>query len=72
VIEYIPGDMVSVKNRKPGVLEAKLVGPYEFVRYKDWDKYACVLKDENNKEFDCSVSHIVLVNQKRMKKLRVK
>ena len=62
--------MVLVKNRKPGVLETKLVGPYEYVRYKDRDKYACVLKDENGREFDCSVSHIVLVNKKRMKKLK--
>ena len=43
VIEYYPGDMVLVKNRKPGVLEANLVGPFEFKRYKDRDKYACVL-----------------------------
>ena len=44
-----------VKNRASGSLESSLTGPYTFVKYKDFDGYACVLKDDNGKEFDCSV-----------------
>ncbi len=44
-----------VKNRSSGSLEPSLTGPYTFVKYKDFDGYACVLKDDNGKEFDCSV-----------------
>lgn len=48
------GDEVLVKNRAAGSLESPLTGPYVFVRYKDFDGYACILRDENGKEFDCS------------------
>lgn len=60
---YQPGDLVLVKNRAHGSLEPKLVGPYEFVKYKDYEGYACILRDEDGKEFDCSVAHLVLVEQ---------
>lgn len=41
-----------------------LVGPYEFVAYKDYDKYAAILRDEDNgKTFDCAVTHLVPVLQ---------
>ena len=48
-----------VKNRKSGSLESKLVGPFEFVRYKDFDKYAVILRDDDGHEFDCSSSHLM-------------
>ena len=44
-----------VKNRASGSLESLLKGPYIFVKYKDFDGYACILRDENDHEFDCSV-----------------
>ena len=47
--------MVLIKNRSAGSLESALDGPYEFVRYKDKDQYACILRNEKGKEFDCSV-----------------
>jgi hypothetical protein len=46
---------VLIKNRSAGSLEPVLDGPYVFVRYKDRDQYACILTNENGKEFDCSV-----------------
>ena len=48
-----------MKNRKAGSLEPKLVGPFTFVRYKDFDKYAAILRDEDGREFDCAASHLV-------------
>ena len=68
----MPGDKVLVKNRKPGVLETKFVGPYLFVRYKDRDKYPCILRDEMRREFDCNISHLVKLkgDSKRRKKIR--
>ena len=59
-----------VKNRKPGVLEPNLVGPFIFVHYKDFDKYACVLEDQFGNRFDCSVAHIVPVDGETFKKKR--
>ena len=44
-----------IKNRSAGSLESVLDGPYVFVRCKDRDQYACILTNENGKEFDCSV-----------------
>lgn len=55
VVIYQEGDKVLIKNRRTGSLSSKLVGPFLFVRYKDFDCYACILKDGNGKEFDCSV-----------------
>ena len=52
-----------IKNRSAGSLEPVLYGPYVFVRYKDRDQYACILTNENGKEFDCSVQHLVLVGK---------
>ena len=70
-MEYKQGDLVLVKNRKPGVLEPYMVGPYKFVRYKDRDKYACILEDDYGKEFDCSVSHIVPLDGRNVKRKKV-
>ena len=55
LVEYVEGDMVLIKNREAGSLASKLVGPFKFVKYKDFDDYACILCDENDREFDCSV-----------------
>ena len=55
--------MVLIKNRSAGSLESALDGPYEFVKYKDKDQYACMLRNDNGKEFDCSVQHLVLVGK---------
>lgn len=68
--EFHPGDFVLIKNRVKGSLETKLTGPYEFVKYKDYDRYACVLKDDKGKEFDCSVEHLVPM-EKRVTRRRV-
>ena len=57
--EFEVGQLVLMKNRASGVFEAPLVGPYEFVDYKDKDKYAAWLKDGDGKVFDCAVSHLV-------------
>ena len=35
VKEFNPGDLVLMKNRREGIFETKLDGPYEFVRYLD-------------------------------------
>ena len=59
VSELNAGDQVLVQNRKSGSLEPKLVGPFTFVRYKDYDKYAVILKDDDEHEFDCAASHLV-------------
>ena len=52
-IEYVQvfeeGDLVLIKNRSSGALASKLVGPYRFVHYKDVDKYACILEDDEGK-----------------------
>lgn len=69
--ELSPGDLVLVKNRRSGSLESKLVGPFEFVRYKDYDKYAVVLRDDDGREFDCAASHLVPVSSKRRLKRRL-
>lgn len=42
--EFRRGDEVLVKNRAAGVLESKFVGPFWFIRYKDFDGYACILE----------------------------
>ena len=55
-----------VKNRGAGALQTPLVGPYTFVKYKDWDKYACILEDEVGHQFDCSVAHLVPVSVERV------
>ena len=56
--KYYPGDLVLMKNRSSGVFEPPLTGPYEFVRYKQGGR-ACWLKDNEGREFDCSVAHLV-------------
>jgi hypothetical protein len=54
----VPGQLVLMKNRDTGVFAPALVGPYEFVRYKKGGR-ACWLKDNDGKEFDCSITHLV-------------
>lgn len=48
-----------LKNRHKQTLDAPLAGPFEFVRYKDSKKSAAIIKDAEDKEFDCSVSHLM-------------
>ena len=48
-----------LKNRASGVFDPPLVGPFEFVKYKDDDRYAVLLRDDNGVIFDASVAHIV-------------
>ncbi len=55
MVEFVEGDMVLIKNREAGSLASNLVGPFKFVRYKDFDGYACILCDDDGREFDCSV-----------------
>ena len=43
LIEYVEGDMVLIKNRVSGSLASNLVGPFKFIKYKDFDGYACIL-----------------------------
>ena len=38
------------------------MGPFKFVRYKDVDKYACILENDDGTTFDCSVSHVVPID----------
>ena len=47
-----------MKNRKEGVFEPSLTGPFEFIKYKQGGR-ACWLKDAEGREFDCSVTHLV-------------
>jgi hypothetical protein len=47
--EFYPGDMVLLRNRASGSLEAKLIGPFTFVRFKDKDGYASILENEDGK-----------------------
>jgi hypothetical protein len=54
-MEYSEGDLVLIQNREAGALKSNLIGPFEFVRYKDPDRYACILRDGDDREFDCSV-----------------
>lgn len=49
-----------IRNRSSGVFEPMLIGPFEFVRYKQGGR-ACWLKDNDGREFDCSVAHLVPV-----------
>lgn len=49
-----------MKNRKEGVFEPPLTGPFEFIKYKQGGR-ACWLKDAEGREFDCSVTHLVPV-----------
>ena len=35
VKEFNPGNLVLIKNRREGIFETRLDGPYEFVRYLD-------------------------------------
>ena len=71
--EFQPGDIVLMKNREKQTLDTPLTGPFEFVRYKDYKKSAAILRDADDKEFDCSVSHLVPVyeSEKRRKLLYV-
>ena len=59
VEEIADGTLVMMKNRMAGVFDPPLVGPFEFVGYKDEDKYACWLKDDQGAIFDCAASHVV-------------
>ena len=68
--EFRRGDEVLVKNRAEGALESKFIGPYWFVKYKDFDGYACILETEDGIQFDCSVKHVVPVD-KRSVQVRV-
>lgn len=65
------GDLVLVKNRESGSLETPLVGPFRFIMYKDFDKYACILETDEGNTFDCSVSHIVPVDSDNVKRRNV-
>ena len=47
-----------MRNRSSGVFDPPLIGPFEFIAYKDPDRYACWLQDEHGIMFDCSVAHI--------------
>jgi hypothetical protein len=70
LVIYEEGDLVLIKSRSSGSLVSKLMGQFKFVKYKDFDRYACILKDDNGKEFDCSVQHLVKVRYS--KRLRLK
>lgn len=48
-----------MKNRRDGVFEPYLVGPYEFLGYKSPDKRVAVLLDGRNQQFECSSSYLV-------------
>ncbi len=70
VEEFAVGDVVLLKNRDNQTLDAPLAGPFEFVRYKDLKKSAAIIKDADEKEFDCSVSHLVpLYESEKRRKL---
>ena len=47
--DFIAGELVLVKNRASGTFETPLIGPFEFVRYKDKDCYAAILEDDTGK-----------------------
>ena len=47
-----------MKNRMSGVFEPPLVGPFEFIRYKQGGRAAWI-KDANGLEFDVSIAHLV-------------
>ena len=55
LVSFEEGDFVLIKNRVEGSLAPKLVGPFQFVKYKDVDRYSCILRDGEGHEFDCSV-----------------
>ena len=59
VEEFVPGDLVLVKNRASGVFEPNLLGPFEVVRYKDAGKYVLELMDNDGSTWECAVSHVV-------------
>ena len=62
--DFIAGELVLVKNRASGTFETPLIGPFEFVRYKDKDCYAAILEDDTGRQFDCSVTHLVPVEER--------
>lgn len=68
VLELQQGDLVLVKNRSAGSLETPLVGPFRFLRYKDADRYACILENEDGTYFDCSMAHVVPVDSEVMRR----
>ena len=47
------------------------MGPFRFLMYKYYDKYACVLETDQGTTFDCSVSHIVPVDSDNVKRRNV-
>lgn len=59
--KYNSGDLVLMKNRTFGVFDPPLVGPFEFIRYKQGGR-AAWLKDDSGREFDVSVTHLVPVD----------
>lgn len=56
----MPGQLVLMKNHDTCVFAPALVGPSEFIRYKNEGR-VCWLKDTDGREFDYSVEHLVPV-----------
>lgn len=60
---FVRGDLVMLKNRKSGVFEPTLVGPFEFLEFKQGSGKAAVwLQDMDGNQFDASAAHIVLAS----------
>lgn len=59
-VEFIhePGDWVIMKQKRPGKLRARAMGPYKFVRYKGVMGVVAVLETLQGKQFDCSVANL--------------
>lgn len=59
-MEFIhdPGDWVIVKQKKPGKLVSKAMGPYKFVAYKGRLGVVAVLETLAGKRFESSVANI--------------
>ena len=58
---FMPGDRVLLRQKDPGKLKVKAVGPYLFVKYKGRQRTRAVILNNKNKERIVSVTNLLQV-----------
>lgn len=72
-IRYIfePGDPVLLRNKEPGKLKCKAIGPYIFIKYKPPDGMVAEVKNMKGKEYIVSSLNLLPIrNDGNLRMLR--
>ncbi len=56
---FQPGDWVLMKQKRPGKMHSKALGPYRFIEYKKQYGLVAVIETVAGKKVECSVANLL-------------